>query len=109
MSDYLKKIKTLYANWKIKKISYKRQGVKPDTDWSNILAASFFVSLCLVVFAVYFYIQIDQGNYYAIENKNSENGIKINNELLKKTVDDLDSRQNSFSNINNFNTQDPAL
>ncbi|HEY4508812.1 MAG TPA: hypothetical protein VJC13_00835 [Candidatus Paceibacterota bacterium] len=108
MNDYLQKIKLLSAKLKIRKISYKRGGIKPLRDWGLILLSVFIVSCILVVSVVYFYIQIEHGTLFIVTSDGSESQIKINADLLRATVSDINTREKTNDAVKNGGLSIPS-
>ena len=111
MNISLEQIKNWYNKLLHKNESYKRGGVIPEHDWAVVLSISVAVLCILAVFAFYFYIQIEQGAFFVTPSDISENKIKVNADLLNKTVDDINARQAKMAYIENNkpDTKDPSI
>ena len=99
MQELLHKIKLIIEKFKSTKIYYMRGGVNPTRDWRILLFISFVVLCILTILAFYFYIQIKRGKLFVAMNDIIENDIKIDNVLLKKTIEDINARQVTSDNI----------
>ena len=111
MSKLFQKIKSVFSGLKPTSLSYARRGMKPVHDWKIILIASQIAVLVVVVISVYFYVNISQGKLFSVKEDYSDIEININNNLLKKIVDDVDSRQSLIESVkeNKTYTSDPSL
>ena len=110
MSGLLQKIKTWYGKVRTKGQSYKISGIRPVRDWRIILFSTQIIILILVIVAFYFYTQINQGKFFVVKDNSTKDDIKINEVLLKKTVNDINLRKTSFEEIRNKGVpSDPSL
>ena len=110
MKGLLQKIKDWYAKIRVKKESYKISGIKPVHDWRIILISTQIIIIILAIVAFYFFTQIEAGKFFVVKEKKTEKDIKIDDTLLKKTVDDINSRKTTFDEIKNGGVPaDPSL
>ena len=111
MSKFFQKIKALYDKIKTRKESYSRDSIKPVHDWNILLIVSFTLLLVLAITASYFYQQINQGKLFTTEVNDKQVEVAINNNLLKKIVDEIRERQSSMNSIkqNKGIPSDPSL
>ena len=110
MSGLLQKIKTWYAKIRIKRESYVVSGIKPIRDWRILLISTLVIVVVMAIFAFYFYVQIDKGKLFVVKVSKTQNDTKINEVLLKKTVNDINSRKASLNEIRNKNApEDPSI
>ncbi len=111
MSSLLQKIKLIFDKLKTAKVSYERHIINPKNDWMILLTTTFIVLCIMVVVSFYFYTQIDQGKFFMTEAIDKTKEIKIDTSLLKKTVDDINLRENLSTKIrdNRPNIADPSL
>src|SRR4051812_4634952 len=100
MSDLLQKIKNLTYKVRMFKTSYGRDIINPERDWKIILLSS-FILLCLgAISAYYFYIEVDSGKFFIITRENAEKEFKLDTNLLKKTIEDINLRQTTYNKVN---------
>ncbi len=111
MSDLLQKIKQWYESAKTKRLSYEKPGVNPAKDWRFFLSTTFIVGCVLAIVTAYFYMQIDKGRLFTVDSDGTETQVKINNFMLKKTVDEINSRETSMTRIKDgkVSLPDPSL
>jgi hypothetical protein len=111
MKDLIQKTKDFFAKIKTKKVSYERPGIKPTNDWRIILATAGLLILIVGGFSLYFYTQINSGQLFTVEDDTVEKEVKIDSQLLKTTIDDIQNREKSMANIKqNINIpSDPSL
>ena len=111
MKDYLQKIKIWFNKLKAGRVSYDKGGLKPLRDWRIILITTSIIIFILAIFAFYFYIQIESGKLFVSTNEVSDTQLKINDSLLKKTVDELNTRESSTAQIKSgqITAPDPSL
>ena len=111
MNKIIEIIKSYFKNLSKKDISYKQVGIRPSHDW-NIMIISACVALILsVTFALYFYIQINNGSLFTIQEEVPSTSIIINQSLLKKTTENIDSKQKVLNGIqtNKVSVSDPSI
>ena len=99
MKDLLQKVKVWYDKTRMAKISYKKYGMRPSHDWRVILVATFVLLCAVSIVAFYFYIQINEGKLFVVTQNKTEKEIELNVDLLKKTIDDLNLRENTLIKI----------
>ncbi|OHA93114.1 MAG: hypothetical protein A3G99_03000 [Candidatus Zambryskibacteria bacterium RIFCSPLOWO2_12_FULL_39_23] len=111
MSNFLNKIKNWYSWLTPKKISYEKKRVRPIYDWTIILITTIVVMLIMVSFALYFYLQISSGEFFNVTTSDAGNELKINTNLLNKTIDDLKAREVDLNKIkqNKTSPKDPSI
>ena len=110
MSGLLQKIKTWYGKVRTKGQSYKISNIRPVHDWRMLLVSTLVIVVVMAVFAFYFYMQIDRKKFFVVKDNKTKDDIKINEVLLKKTVDDINSRRTLFEEIRNKGVpSDPSL
>ena len=94
MRNLIAKMKRLFGG-KVKPISYDKPSIKPIHDWRVIFFATLLIILVIGGISFYFYRQVSQGKLYIVDISESGNEVKINNSLLKKTVDEINLREAS--------------
>jgi hypothetical protein len=99
MTNLLKKAKELYAKVRTKRVSYERSGISPTRDWQMLLVFTTAMIFIIACVAYYFYREINQGLLFVVTENSSEKEVKIDSVLLKKTVDDIKTRQTLLRNI----------
>ncbi len=99
MSDLLKKIKDWSSRLTSKKTSYVKSGIRPTHDWFVILITAQTIIVCMVIFAFYFYVKINNGELFSSIIESSPNEAQINNNLLNKTINDLNTRKENLEKI----------
>jgi hypothetical protein len=99
ISNLKNNIKSWYEKFKTSGTSYKKSGMRPLKDWKIILISTQLIIIFLAVIAVYFYIQVDKGTFFAIPENGSKSELKINMSLFKKTVDDINSKSTLLNDI----------
>lgn len=111
MKDILQKIKSFYVKVIKKEETYQRHGIKPTRDWSILLLTSFIVSVVLIIFTSYFYIQIKNDRLFVVDETNTLKEVTINTDILNKTIDDIKAREETTNNIKNnkIGSPDPSL
>ena len=111
MDSLLLQFKTLLGKLHTMKVSYKRHTTNPKKDWMILLSVTAVLILVLAIFSLYFYVQINQGKFFLIENASKTDEAKVDMTLLSKIVADINLRQSLASQIGNksTNTEDPSL
>lgn len=111
MNDLLQKIEAWYDKIKTAGASYQRRGIRPMSDWKIIISTTFIVFCIVASVAFYFYTQIDEGVIFLVQEDASQKAVKLDTTLLKKAVDDMQSRETSLSKIKQNKTApgDPSL
>ncbi|MCX6702053.1 MAG: hypothetical protein NTX96_02565 [Candidatus Zambryskibacteria bacterium] len=111
MKALLQKIKLFYVKVTKKEETYKRREIRPSQDWSVLLIVNFVILCALIIFASYFYIQIQREKLFSITETNILNEEKINMDLLTKTINDINAREKLTSNIKNNRVRysDPSM
>ncbi len=111
MKNLLQKIKLFYIKITKKEEIYKRRAIRPAQDWSIILITDIVIFCILLIFASYFYIQIRRDELFAITETNILNETKINSVLLKKTINDINLREELTNNLKNngIRFSDPSM
>lgn len=99
MSKIINKIKFWHKNQESEKISYENKSIRPKSDWSKILVATIVIVTIFASFSIYFYLKVDDGTYFKVENEESLVEVKINNSLLNKIVDDINTREKKLMEI----------
>jgi hypothetical protein len=92
MQDFLSKMKGSFAKITAKQPSYERKILRPMHDWMLIFIAAFVAMLCCAAIAYYFYVRVDSGKLFTVPAETVQSEVKINESLLKKTLDDFDAR-----------------
>lgn len=83
------------------KVSFEKKGIKPSKDWNMVLFVYFVVLILLAGISSYFYMKVEDGTFFSVEEQEFKSGIKINGTMLKKVVDDINSREKSREDIKN--------
>lgn len=111
MKEIKQKIQNFLNKINSKKENYSKDGIKPIRDWGVVLSISFLFTLLLSVFSYYFYIETDQGEFFNSDNNEALKTVTIDNNLLKKTVDDFSFRQKNILNFrqNRIIPSDPSI
>ena len=111
MSDIWDKTKKWLGKIKFREINYAKNGIKPVRDWYVIITAIFILTFVAAGMAYYFYIQIDQGQFFSSDSKPFTKTISIDSQLLGKTVDDINERAKTLSAFQQNGTvpADPSL
>jgi len=99
MKEFFHKIKGLYLKLKIKQVSYERASIRPSHDWHILLVSATCLLFIFAGISLYFYKQIDSGNFFTVEDESIEKQVKIDDILLKKTIDEISDRETNRSNI----------
>jgi len=91
--------------------SYERKGIRPNRDWNIILICAGLMLSALIFIAFYFYFQIEEGQIFMVNEKDSQREIKINAELFQKIVNDINTRIENLEAINHPGKipNDPSL
>ncbi len=110
MQDFFNKIKNWFKNASGKKITYEKPSLKPESDWVLIFISIQIAIVICGAFAFYFYTQVESGSFFKVEQGNFENEVKINNQLLSKTLEDINLREQNLSRIkeDGFVPPDPS-
>ena len=111
MSDIWDKTKKWLGKIKFREINYAKNGIKPVRDWYAIITTTFILTLVAAGMAYYFYIQIDQGQFFSSDLKPLIKTTSIDSQLLKKTVDNINARAKTLSDFQQNETvpADPSL
>lgn len=94
--EIINKIKKLLSRDK-KNISYDKPVIKPVKDWVIMLIISQILIFICAVFALYFYIQVDRGDFYSIPENDLTNDAVINSNLLDRTIDYIKDKEEKFN------------
>ncbi len=97
MNDPLKKMNEWFEKLRTSQISYDKNGIRPLKDWKIIMTSMFIVLLIIIAIATYFYMEVDGGKFFSVEEGTIGNETKINDNLLKKTLEGLNSRQEKLT------------
>jgi hypothetical protein len=111
MKDLILKIKLFYSQLIKGREKYNRHKIHPPRDWS-ILLSTFFILFCALTFlAYYFYVNIKNDTLFSTTEENVLNEKKININLLKQTVADIETRREMTNKIGGSQTipEDPSL
>lgn len=110
MLDLLNKIKLVLKKEKTSDFSYEKPTIKPIKDWVVILITAQVVIFILAVFAFYFYLKVDSGEFFTTINEPQDNEVKIDSELLKKTIENIEKREVDFNQARSGGIPgDPAI
>jgi len=101
MENYIKKIKKWLENIKSLSSTYKRSGIRPENEWGIMLSVTFVIVLFLTIFATYFYMQVNAGKIFIVEYAGTSSNVKLNRQLLDKTIEDIQKTQDKFDQISN--------
>lgn len=108
--DIINKIKSSIRISSKKEISYDKRVIRPIKDWVTILIISQIIIFSGAIFAFYFYMQVDSGEFYKTTDNDLTNDVKINSALLKHTVDYVNEKEQRFANILQKETpRDPSI
>ncbi len=99
MNDLQIKIENWYKKLTAKKISYTRNEVRPTHDWEIIMTITFVIVIFIVIFGFYSYAKISSGKLFTATGDSSVNEVKINTDLLNKTIGDLRAREENLIKI----------
>ena len=111
MNEQLQKIKSWFKKPTSSEFSYERRGMNPSKDWKKFLISTFVIVVILIGGALYFYMEISRGNLFTVSENPEENEVKINNVLLRKTIDDIHFREQTTAEVkeNSQNPSDPSI
>ncbi len=111
MKDILPKIKSFYKSVVTKKETYKRHGIVPAHHWSLIVIISSFFFCVLGLFGYYVFYLIKNDRLFTVKENAGFREIRINRPLLKKTIDDINAREEYTNNlrISGVKTSDPSF
>jgi hypothetical protein len=111
MDSFLQKIKLEMNKFKTIKVSYERDSVNPGKDWAILLTIALVILCIMAIVSFYFYTQVSQGTFFVGGASKTGQDIKIDMNLLKKTVDDINLRESLSAQIRNNrpNVADPSL
>jgi hypothetical protein len=99
MADLQNKIKSWFAQLKTKGVSYKKHSINPTHEWRIVLVTTFILLCTGALLSFYFYTEVDQGKIFVVEKDNTGQEVKIDTNLLQKTVDDINARQDSLKKL----------
>ncbi len=99
MSELSTKIKSWFGNLNKSKVSFERAGVKPARDWNILIFIVFLTLLIIGGMAFYFYVEVDNGTFFDVTDSEELSEAKINDQLLKKIIDDINTRENELAEI----------
>ena len=110
MNNIFSKIKNLFGrSTPIAKIP-KRESIRPRKEWEMILLVFVMLTLAFTAFAVYFYIQVDNGKFFYKTGSNTLNEVNVNKDLFTKPVDEIKFREDNYVDLNLKETPpDPLL
>ena len=111
MTDIFKKIKKWFESMSFKKTSYEKDGIKPKRDWYIVLFVTFILACLCADVARFLFRQIDQGKFFVSKNQIVLEPVVIDNQLLQKTIDGINSRQKDWTDFlqNKSVPTDPSL
>lgn len=101
MNKILQKLKSWFGETAVKKVSYKQQGYRPKRDWSIMFVLSFILILAMLSFAFYIYVEIDNNRLFVSDYDEMSKELKLDEKLIKKVVDGINSRAESLEAIKN--------
>ncbi|MDQ5969321.1 MAG: hypothetical protein QG579_478, partial [Patescibacteria group bacterium] len=99
MKDFLPKLKLFYKKIATKQENYKRRGIEPSSDWSVIVIVSASVFCVLGLFGYYVFYRIKNDQLFTVKEAGGFNEVRINKALLKKTIDDINTREASTTDL----------
>ena len=111
MSNIWKKIKTWYTLRQVARQTYERKGIRPVYQWHVVLGWTFIILLIGAGAAFYLYTEITQNKIFLAEASDDLDEIKIDQNLLQKTISDIDKRAATTTAIkqNKINIPDPSM
>lgn len=110
MNQFFEKTKKIYLKLITRQESYKRDGIEPSWDWSLILVFNFILFCVAGLFGYYVFVQIKNDQLFSTESTNTLNEVKINRNLLEKTIEDIRIREENtiYLKTNGVNSVDPS-
>lgn len=110
MDKDLVKIKDFFNSFRKKKILYVKKFVSPSADWFKMLAYTFLLMVVASLFSIYFYKQINEGNFFSSsKNDNAEKTLAINQDLLNKIIKNLEDKVSTKDSVLKNTPSDPSL
>ena len=99
MPKSFQKFMSLFGKIKSREISYDKEGIYPMHNWEVLLFSVSIVLLILAGISLYFYMQVRHGKLFTIEGENGASMININDAVLRKTINDINSREASSTEL----------
>ena len=93
MSQFKQKIKFWKDKIRTTKISYGKGDIQPTRDWRVTITLSFAVLVFGGFASFYFYNKIERGELFVVNKNSVVKEVKIDDILLKKTIDDINNRE----------------
>lgn len=110
MEKYTRVIKDFFAKIKTKKILYVKKSINPTHDWNIFVSFSLLIFILGFIFSLYFYNQVNSGNwFFKSSNSSVDKLVKINQTLLDKIIQDINIKQVSRDNISKNVPKDPSI
>lgn len=107
MNNYFEKIKKYFGHMMKKRTPLDSEGIMPKSDWHIIISVT-LITFCLICFlAWYIYGQVTVGAWFAKESETITTNNKIDQVLLKSTIDRMDAENLQTKNLSTPN--DPSL
>jgi hypothetical protein len=93
-----------------KNVLYRKEAIRPGTDWRNLLVIFCILFVISLVFNIYVYTQVNVYAWWHTETAGTTDGITINKKLLEDIVSDFSQREkNVMTETNQKNITDPYL
>lgn len=111
MKDFIPKLKLFYKKITTRQENYKRRGIEPSSDWSVIVIVNAFFFCVLGLFGYYVFYMIKNDQLFTVKEAGGFTEVKVNRVLLKKTIDDISTREASTTDlrIEGVKVEDPSL
>lgn len=86
-------------------------GVSPSDDWRVIFVVMLSLAIFVVLFGMYMFIKIEQGDIFVVQKEVSETDHTLNQNLLIKTIQFYQDRAMKFEAIkaNKEEIVDPSI
>lgn len=112
MKKYFDRVIRLYKERvQSKKGIYRKQGIRPGTDWKVISVAFFMCMIVATGVNLFLYIQIKNNAWWTIDETNTVYRVKINKKALKDTIEQFGARKEKFEQVasTTVSVDDPSL
>ena len=104
-------LKKLLEKFGGKKDIHISLGVSPQSDWKIILVSTLALSVLVIIFSAYMFIEIDKGDIFQIEKGEGNEELTIDEELLQSIVSYYSAKATEFERIRGARipSVDPSL
>ncbi len=105
----IEKIKKWFERISKGRFSYDKIGIKPESDWRKIVIITTIVFCLEMILSCFIYFQIKDNRWFTFPENGTVNYASLNQNLLQKTVGQINAKNTIFSSQAGNNISDPSL